>query len=43
MELDTDRWTATYRRVEYEIDRAAEAIAAADLPDHLAQRLYLGQ
>jgi len=43
MEFDTDRWTATYRRVEYEIDRAAEAIAAADLPDHLAQRLYLGQ
>jgi predicted phosphodiesterase len=43
LELDTGSWTATYHRVEYGIDRAAEAITAADLPDHLAQRLYVGQ
>jgi predicted phosphodiesterase len=43
LELDTDAWEATYRRVEYEIDRAAQAIAAADLPEHLARRLYVGQ
>jgi predicted phosphodiesterase len=43
MELDTDAWEATYHRVEYEIDRAADAIAANELPDHLAKRLYVGQ
>jgi predicted phosphodiesterase len=43
LELDTEAWTATYHRVEYDIDRAAEAIAAAELPDHLAKRLYIGQ
>ncbi len=43
LELDTDEWTATYHRVAYEIDRAADAIAAAELPDHLAKRLYIGQ
>jgi predicted phosphodiesterase len=43
LELDTGSWTAAYHRVEYEIDRAAEAITAADLPEHLAQRLYVGQ
>jgi predicted phosphodiesterase len=43
VELDTDSWEATYRRVEYEIDRAAEAIDATDLPEHLARRLYVGQ
>jgi predicted phosphodiesterase len=43
LDLDTDAWAATYRRVEYEIDRAAEAIAATDLPEHLARRLYVGQ
>ena len=43
LELDTEAWTATYHRVEYEIDRAAEAIAATDLPQHLGRRLYLGQ
>ncbi len=43
LELDLDSWTATYRRVEYEIDRAAEAIEAAGLPEHLARRLYIGQ
>jgi hypothetical protein len=29
--------------VEYEIDRAAAAIGATDLPEHLARRLYVGQ
>jgi diadenosine tetraphosphatase ApaH/serine/threonine PP2A family protein phosphatase len=43
LDLDTDSWAATYRRVKYEIDRAAEAIAATDLPEHLARRLYVGQ
>ena len=41
--LDTDAWTATWRRVEYPIDEAAEAIQAAGLPTVLADRLYAGQ
>ena len=41
--LDTEGWTATYRRTPYEIDRAAEAIAEAELPEHLGARLYVGQ
>ena len=32
LELDTDAWTATYHRVDYDIERAAEAILDADLP-----------
>ena len=43
LELDTDGWEATYHRVKYEIDRAADAIGARDLPEHLAKRLYVGQ
>jgi predicted phosphodiesterase len=43
LELDTGSWDATYHRVEYEIDRAAAAIDATDLPEHLARRLYVGQ
>jgi predicted phosphodiesterase len=43
LELDTDAWTATYHRIDYEIDRAAEAIDAAKLPPQLARRLYVGQ
>jgi diadenosine tetraphosphatase ApaH/serine/threonine PP2A family protein phosphatase len=43
LELDSERWQATFHRVEYEIDRAADAIVAADLPEHLARRLYVGQ
>lgn len=43
LELDTDAWKATYHRVDYEIDRAAEAIEAAELPVALARRLYTGQ
>ncbi len=43
LELDTDAWKATFHRVEYDIDRAADAIVATDLPEHLARRLYVGQ
>jgi predicted phosphodiesterase len=43
LELDTEAWTATYHRAEYEIGRAADAIAEAELPAHLAKRLYIGQ
>ena len=42
LELDTDAWKATFHRVDYDIDRAADAIVAADLPEHLARRLYVG-
>jgi predicted phosphodiesterase len=41
--LDTDTWTATWNRVEYEIDKAAEAIERAGLPPVLGERLYTGQ
>ena len=43
LELDTDAWEVTYHRAEYEIDRAADAITASELPEHLAKRLYVGQ
>jgi diadenosine tetraphosphatase ApaH/serine/threonine PP2A family protein phosphatase len=43
LELDTNAWRATFHRVSYEIDRAADAIVAAELPEHLARRLYVGQ
>ncbi len=43
LELDTDLWTASYRRVDYEIERAAAAITAAGLPEQLARRLHVGQ
>jgi predicted phosphodiesterase len=43
LELDTEGWRCTYRRVRYEIDKAAEAIRAAGLPELLADRLYIGQ
>ena len=41
--LDGDAWTATFRRVEYDIDGAAAAIRAARLPESLAERLEYGQ
>jgi diadenosine tetraphosphatase ApaH/serine/threonine PP2A family protein phosphatase len=41
--LDTARWTATYRRAEYDIAGAMAAIRAANLPDSLAERLQFGQ
>jgi predicted phosphodiesterase len=43
MLVDLERWTASWRRVEYPIDEAARAIADADLPRHLADRLFIGQ
>ena len=41
--LDTERWIAEWRRVEYPIDEAARAIEEAGLPPVLAERLYTGQ
>jgi predicted phosphodiesterase len=43
LELDTDRWRAAWRRVPYDIDLAAQAIAAAELPEQLGRRLYQGR
>ena len=43
LELDTGAWAARYRRVAYDVDAASEAILAADLPEHLAKRLHIGQ
>jgi predicted phosphodiesterase len=43
LELDTSDWVARWHRVPYDIDRAAMAIAAADLPEQLGRRLYSGQ
>jgi diadenosine tetraphosphatase ApaH/serine/threonine PP2A family protein phosphatase len=43
LELDTEAWTATYHRTEYDIEAAAAAIRAARLPDSLAERLFFGQ
>jgi len=43
LELDLDGRQATYRRTEYDITGAAEAIRAARLPDSLAERLFYGQ
>jgi diadenosine tetraphosphatase ApaH/serine/threonine PP2A family protein phosphatase len=43
LELDLDGWTATYRRIEYDIAGAAAAIRAARLPESLAERLSFGQ
>ena len=41
--LDTTRWTAEWRRIDYDIGAAAAAIRAARLPDSLAERLEYGQ
>ena len=41
--LDTETWTAAWRRVEYPIDEAAKAIEEAGLPTVLGERLYSGQ
>jgi len=43
LELDTEVWTATYRRVDYPIESAAESIFSAGLPEHLGRRLFVGQ
>jgi diadenosine tetraphosphatase ApaH/serine/threonine PP2A family protein phosphatase len=41
--LDTSTQTASWRRTEYDVDGAAAAIRAANLPDSLAERLEYGQ
>jgi len=41
--LDLERWSASWRRVEYPIEDAAQAIERAGLPDVLSRRLYVGQ
>jgi predicted phosphodiesterase len=41
--LDTDAKTAAYRRAQYDIGGAQDAIRAARLPDSLAERLQYGQ
>ena len=43
MLLDVQAWTGEWRRVEYPIDDAAQAIVEAGLPRSLGERLYLGQ
>ena len=43
MLLDLETWQAEWRRVEYPIAEAAEAIAAAGLPISLGERLHIGQ
>lgn len=43
LELDTERWLATYHRVPYEIEAAGAAIRAAGLPEVLAERLESGR
>jgi diadenosine tetraphosphatase ApaH/serine/threonine PP2A family protein phosphatase len=41
--LETGTWHAAWRRVEYPIAEAAEAIVEAGLPPMLGERLYVGQ
>ena len=41
--LDLGSWTAQWRRVEYPIEEAAQAIERAGLPQALADRLYRGE
>ncbi len=41
--LDLENWTADWRRVEYPIAEAADAIYEAGLPRSLGQRLFIGQ
>jgi predicted phosphodiesterase len=43
LELDTGSWSATYKRTDYDIAAAADAILAARLPASLAERLAYGQ
>ena len=41
--LDTEAWTAEWRRSDYDLAGAQAAIRAARLPDSLAERLQYGQ
>jgi diadenosine tetraphosphatase ApaH/serine/threonine PP2A family protein phosphatase len=43
LDLDLDAGTATFHRVEYDVERTQAEIRAAGLPDVLADRLSLGQ
>jgi len=43
LELDTEATSARFHRVPYDVERAADPIAAAGLPRRLADRLYAGQ
>lgn len=43
LELDTERWTAKFHRVPYDIEGAASAILDAGLPSVLAERLQAGR
>ena len=40
--LELGAWQATWRRTEYPVDDAADAIRVAGLPEQLADRLYYG-
>ena len=41
--LDTVSWSAEWRRTDYPIEQAVDAIEAAGLPSSLGKRLYIGQ
>ncbi len=41
--LDVERWTAEWRRTDYPVSDAADAISAAGLPRSLGERLFIGQ
>jgi diadenosine tetraphosphatase ApaH/serine/threonine PP2A family protein phosphatase len=43
LELDTEEQTARFHRVAYDVERTAASIAAAGLPQRLADRLFIGQ
>jgi len=42
LELDTDRLSARFHRVPYDVERAAASISAAGLPRRLGDRLLVG-
>jgi predicted phosphodiesterase len=42
MLLELGSWHATWRRTEYPVEEAADAIRAAGLPEQLGDRLYYG-
>jgi len=43
LELDLDRRIATFRRVDYDIERTQAEMRAAGLPEALAERLTHGE
>jgi diadenosine tetraphosphatase ApaH/serine/threonine PP2A family protein phosphatase len=42
LELDTDKQTARFHRIRYDVERAAASISSAGLPRRLADRLHVG-